>query len=193
MNLHSALGAVPKAEKARRVHESIVRNVIKAGTKISILVRARMHASADYVIERTMPNPPIVRNAAGEVLSVAPIDLLGAIEIYGQHEISEIAKSADKRTSLLSRFVARQPDTERRKLEVRRALDKSRSDIQSISGEIERINERLAMLPRIEETLKAYQVAGLEQKLAQRPPEEWQCFSREGPRRGDDPADWKRR
>jgi hypothetical protein len=166
-SIRYALGAAPKAEEARRVHESIVRNVIKAGTKISILVRGRKHISADYVVERTVPNPPIVRNAAGDVLPIAPIDLLGAVEIYGQHEISEIAKSADKRTALLARFVSHQPDTQRRKLEVKRALDKSRAEIQSISSEMERINERLAMLPRIEETLKAYQSAGLEQKLAQ--------------------------
>jgi len=166
-SIRYAFGASPRADEARRVHESIVRNVIKAGTKISILVSARKPVSADYVIERTVPNPPIVRNAAGDVLPIAPMDLFGAVEIYGQHEISEIAKSADKRTSLLSRFVAQQPDTERRKLEVKRALDKSRSEILSISREIERINERLSLLPRIEETLKAYQSAGLEQKLAQ--------------------------
>jgi len=167
-SIRYALGASPKAEEARRVHESIIKNVVKAGTKISILVRARQHVSADYVVERTVPNPPIVRNAAtGDVLAIAPIDLLGAVEIYGQHEISEIAKSADKRTALLSRFVSHQPDTQRRKLEVKRALDKSRAEIQSISSEIGRINERLAMLPRIEETLKAFQSAGLEQKLAQ--------------------------
>ncbi|HEX7679550.1 MAG TPA: AAA family ATPase, partial [Thermoanaerobaculia bacterium] len=166
-SIRYAFGASPRADEARRVHDSIVRNVIKAGTKISILVNARKPVSADYVIERTVPNPPIVRNAAGDVLPIAPMDLFGAVEIYGQHEISEIAKSADKRTSLLSRFVAHQPDTERRKLEVKRALDKSRSEIQSISREIERINERLSLLPRIEETLKAYQSAGLEQKLAQ--------------------------
>lgn len=166
-SIRYALGATPHADEARRVHDAIIRNVIKAGTKISLLIRARQHTTTEYVVERTVPNPPIVRSADGEVLPLAPADLLGAIEIYGQHEISEIAKSAEKRTSLLSRFVARQPENERRKLEVKRALDKSRSEVQSIASEIERVNERLAMLPRHEETLKAYQSAGLEQKLAQ--------------------------
>ncbi len=166
-SIRYALGAVPRAEEAHRAHDSVIRSVVKAGTRISILVRARRHAEAHYVIERTVPNPPIVRNEAGDVLAVAPVDILGAIEIYGQHEISEIAKNADKRTSLLTRFIARQPETDRRKDDVKRALDKSRADIYAIRNEIAHIDERLAQLPRIEETLRTYQNVDLEEKLAQ--------------------------
>lgn len=164
-SIRYALGIPPRAEEARRIHESIIKNVVKAGTKIAMLVRSRKPALVEYVIERTVPNPPIVRSAMGEVLPLAPRDIFPAIEVYGQHEISEIANSAERRTSLLSRFIARDAEIERRKVELKRALDKSRGEIQTIQRENDQAVERLSLLPRIEETLKAYQSAGLEQKL----------------------------
>lgn len=164
-SIRYALAIAPRADEARRVHESIIKNVVKAGTKISLLIRSRKPALVDYVVERTVPNPPIVRNSIGEVLPLLPRDIFPTIEVYGQHEISEIANSADRRTLLLSRFTARDAQIDRRKQELKRALDKSRADIERIDREKDQVIERLSLLPRIEETLKAYQSAGLEQKL----------------------------
>ncbi|HEV7765339.1 MAG TPA: AAA family ATPase, partial [Thermoanaerobaculia bacterium] len=164
-SIRYALGVAPRAEEARRAHESIIKNVVKAGTKISLLIRSRKPATVEYVVERTVPNPPIVRDSTGNVLPLSPSDIFPAVEVYGQHEISEIANSAERRTLLLSRFIARDPSSDHRKGELKRALNKSRSEIQAIAGEKERASERLSLLPRIEETLKAYQSAGLEQKL----------------------------
>lgn len=113
-SIRYALGVSPRADEARRVHDSIIKNVVKAGTKIAMLVRSRKPALVEYVIERTVPNPPIVRNSTGEVLPLSPRDIFPAIEVYGQHEISEIANSAERRTSLLSRFIARDAEIERR-------------------------------------------------------------------------------
>jgi hypothetical protein len=36
-------------------------NVLGAGTKISVIVESRLPARAVYLIERTVPNPPVVR------------------------------------------------------------------------------------------------------------------------------------
>ena len=167
-SIRYALWMTPNADEARRVHDSIIKNVVKPGTKISMLIRVRKPALVDYVIERTVPNPPVVRDEMGQVLPLSPRDIFPALEVYGQHEISEIANSADKRTALLARFITRDSNIERRKSELKRALERSRSAIKSIQQEKERVVERLTMLPRIEETLKAYQSAGLEKKLEQK-------------------------
>ena len=109
------LGLAPIGEEARKAHEGIVRHVLRSGTKISLRVRVQRPGVREYRIERTIPNPPLVREASGEVLHLAPTDILPRVEAYGQHEISELAKSPDKLTRLLDRFVERNESLSGRK------------------------------------------------------------------------------
>lgn len=67
-SLRYVLGLDPLGEDARKAHEGIVRHVLRNGTKISLLVRAHRPAKRDYLIERTIPNPPIVRDESGNAL-----------------------------------------------------------------------------------------------------------------------------
>jgi len=57
------------------------------------------------LIERTIPNPPTVRDESGNILNLTPGDIVSQAEVYGQHEISELTKSREKLTRLLDRFV----------------------------------------------------------------------------------------
>jgi DNA repair ATPase RecN len=164
-SLRCVLGKEPLGEEARKAHEGIVRNVLKNGTKISLLVRSYRPARREYLIERTIPNPPLVRDASGSVLSLSPNDLVPQVEVYGQHEISELSKSREKLTGLLERFVQRDPSLNRRKGEIRRDLERSRTRITELKTEIAGVVERLAALPVFEETLKRFEEAGLEDRL----------------------------
>ena len=110
--------------EARKAHEGIVRNVLKSGTKISLLVRAHRPAVREYRIERTIPNPPLVRDDQGQVSSLSPQDVLPRVEVFGQHEISEFTKSKEKLTRLLDRFVERDETLPRRKADLKRKLEK---------------------------------------------------------------------
>ena len=76
-----------------------------------------------------MPNPPIVKDEAGEVLTLSPRDVMPGVEVFGQHEISELTKSPEKLTLLLERFVDRDPSLSGRKSKVRLELERSRSRI----------------------------------------------------------------
>ena len=67
--------------------EAIIRHVLKNGTKISLLVRAHRPAVREYRIERTIPNPPLVRDDHGEVSNLSPQDVLPRVEVFGQHEL----------------------------------------------------------------------------------------------------------
>ena len=81
--------------KAQVGHAGILKHVLRNGTKISLLVRRHRPKPREYRIERTIPNPPIVRDCdTGEVLDVRPSDVFPDVEVYGQHEISELAKSS---------------------------------------------------------------------------------------------------
>ena len=85
--------------------------------------------------------------------------------MFGQHEISELARSGLKLTSLLHRFVRSETDVRARKASVLRGLRDSREAILGAEEEIAAIDERLASLPQIEETLERFRKAGLEERL----------------------------
>ena len=164
-SLRYVLNLEPIGEDAHKAHTGMVRNVIRSGTKITLRARAYRPAKREYVIERTVPNPPVVREENGQISKLLPRDVLPRIEIYGQHEISELAKSAEKRTLLLDRFVQHDESLNRRKDSVRRSLEQTRRSIADARSELRQIDDQMAMLPGLEETLVRYQEAGLEDRL----------------------------
>jgi hypothetical protein len=164
-SIRSALALDAIGDEARKAHEGIVRHVLKSGTKISLLVRAHRPAVREYRIERTIPNPPLVRDEHGEVSNLSPQDVLPRVEVYGQHEISELTKSREKLTRLLDRFVERDESLPRRKAALRRDMEKNRRSLLDTRSELRQIEERLAALPGLEETLQRFREAGLEERL----------------------------
>ena len=165
-SLRHVLGLEPLGEEARATHMGILRNVLRSGTKVSLLVRCRRPSPRDYRIERTIPNPPVVRDAeTGNVLSLSPSDIFRGVEVYGQHEIAGLTKSPEKLTRLLERFVEKDDSAVARKRELQRSMERSRSRMLATRTELDDIDERLAALPGLEETLKRYQEAGLEEDL----------------------------
>ena len=165
-SLRYVLGLEPLGEEARSSHAGILKHVLRNGTKVSLLVRGHRPSPREYRIERTIPNPPVVRDEkTGEVLHVLAADVFPGVEVYGQHEISELTKSPEKLTRLLGRFVERDDSVIHRKRELRRALERERERILGARKELGQIEERLAALPGLEETLERYQEAGLERDL----------------------------
>ena len=164
-SIRYVLGMAPLGEEALKSHSGIIRQVLKSGTKISMLIRSYHPDKRQYLIERTIPNPPIVKDETGNVLNLTPIDVVPQTEIYGQHEISELTKSRDKLTRLLGRFIEHDSDIAKRKSSVRRQLERSRTRLLETQKELAQIEERLASLPALEETLRRFQDAGLEEKL----------------------------
>ena len=167
-SIRTVLGLEAIGDEARKGHEGIIRHVLKNGTKITLLVRAHRPAVRDYRIERTIPNPPLVRDDHGEVSNLSPQDVLPRVEVFGQHEISELTKSREKLTRLLDRFIARDDDLPRKKADLRRALERSRKSLLDTRAELAQIEERLAALPGLEEMLERFREAGLEDRLKEK-------------------------
>ncbi len=167
-SLRYVLGLEPIGEDAQKAHQEIVKHVLRSGTKVSLLVRCYRPAEGRYSIERTVPNPPVVRDESGQLSNLLPGEILPRVEVYGQHEIAELAKSPEKLTLLLERFVERDQSLTRRKTDVRRDLEKTRRSILDVRSELEQIDERLATLPGLEETLARFREAGLEERLRER-------------------------
>lgn len=167
-SLRYVLALEPLGEDARKAHESVVKQVLQNGTKISLLVQSHHPSKRCYTIERTIPNPSVVKDETGKVLTLAPRDVVRGVEVFGQHEISELTKSPEKLTLLLDRFVERDSNTASRKSRLRADLERSRAGIANVQREIKLVDERLAALPSLEETLKRFQEAGLEERLKEK-------------------------
>ena len=166
-SLRYVLSKEPIGEESQNAHSGMVRNVLRSGTKISLDVRSHRPATREYRIERVVPNPPVVRDDSGQISSLLPQDILPGVEIYGQHEISEITRSPEKLTSLLNRFVPHDESLKHRKLSVSRGLEQTRRSIIDTETELFQIEEQLATLPGLEETLARYREAGLEERLGE--------------------------
>lgn len=167
-SMRYALGLEPLGEEARKAHEGVVRFVLRSGTKISLLVRSHKPSQRCYTIERSVPNPPIVKDETGEVMTLSPRDVMPGVEVFGQHEISELTKSREKLTLLLERFVDRDPTLSGRRAKIKLELERSRSRIMDVRHEMKTLDERLAALPSLEETQKRFKEAGLEERLKEK-------------------------
>lgn len=160
-SLRYTLGLTPIGDAACAAHSGIVSKVLRGGTKITLEVRSQQA----YRIERTVPNPPVVRSADGTVSNLLPKDILPGIEVYGQHEISELTGSREKLTLILNRFIDPSISFDQRKNDLRRSLEKSRRSIVEVQAELQEVEESLAALPGLEETLERFKAAGLENRL----------------------------
>ena len=167
-SIRYAMALEPVGDDARAAHQGVVKHVLQPGTKISLLVRRTGPDRREYRIERTIPNPPTVRDDHGELSNLTPRDLLPQLEVYGQHEIAELSKSREKLTKLLERFAERDEDLTRRKHALRRDLEKSRRAVLDVRAELRAIDERLAALPGLEETLARFRELGIEERLRDR-------------------------
>lgn len=164
-SLRYVLGLEPLGSDSKKAHDGLVRQVLKSGTQISLLVRVHSPAKRDYLIERTIPNAPVVKDDIGSVLPLLPTDVVSRVQVFGQHEISELTKDPEKLTRLLDRFIGSNDESTAQKVNLVQKLDASRREIVRLADEKTRLEEKLTALPKLEETLKRFQEAGLEEKL----------------------------
>ena len=164
-SLRSVLDLEPLGPEATLVRDGILRQVLRNGTRITLLVRVHRPAQRNYVIERTLPNASVVRDEAGQVLPLQPRDIIPRAQVFGQHEISELTKDPAKLTRLLDRFIGSDDQARSQKADLRQKLASSRQRIIQSERDLEQLEEKLAALPKLEETLKRFQEAGLEEKL----------------------------
>jgi len=164
-SLRYVLGIEPIGEDAKRVHNGIVQGVLRSGTKISLAVQSYRPDKRLFVIERTVPSPPRVIDDKGNVLPIKPLDVVRGVAVFGQNELSELARSPEKLTALLHRFIPTDPAHDTKVQELSDALAASRNEIGDCEDKIQKDQEALAALPGIQETLKRYREAGVEEKL----------------------------
>lgn len=164
-SLRYVLGIEPIGDEAKRVHNGIVQGVLRSGTKISLAVQSYRPDKRLFFIERTVPNPPRVIDSLGNVLALKPLDVVRGVAVFGQNELAELARSPEKLTALLHRFIPTDAAHDARTHQLAEELKTTRRAILGCETKIQQNLESLAALPGIEETLARYREAGVEEKL----------------------------
>ncbi len=167
-SLRYVLGLDPVGDSAREIHDGIVNRVLKSGTKISLAVQSYQPDRRRFLIERTVPDPPRVIDENGDVMKLTPLDIVRGVAVFGQNELAELARSPEKLTELLYRFVAVDEVENSKHQELETKLAETRSGILDCITKSNKADEQLAALPGLSETLERYRAAGVEDKLKSR-------------------------
>ncbi|WP_342166921.1 TrlF family AAA-like ATPase [Methylobacterium sp. SD21] len=166
-SLRHVFACMPKGAEANRSYDSFVKNVLRNGTKISVLIRSPKPSTQYYLLECVVPNRTTIRNGAGALVDgLVPLDIMPGLECYGQHEISELTRSPEKLAHLLSRFVAKDTSRDAEKSDLTHKLGKSRSDIERLNTDLRKYEDDISSLPALREKLDRYDKAGLKNRLA---------------------------
>lgn len=168
-SLRYVLGVEPKGEEAKRAHQAILKQVLKPSSVVSVLIRSPKPSPQYYLISRIMGQSPIVLDQNGNrLMDVSPAELIGDVEIFGQHEISELTRHPDKLAEILRRFTSGETDGSEERRTLREKLQRSRREIISAREELSRVEEQLSALPALKANLARFATAGLEERLAEK-------------------------
>lgn len=144
-------------------------NAFRSGSKISVVVETDSPSRTRYVVERTAPHAPVVRDELGQPRAeLDPLQLLRPC-VYGQKEIYGIAQEPPALLSLLDGFC----EDELRSIaeDEEKLLDSCRANGRLLLDTQRRIDDaeaKLAELPNLEEWRKRFREAGFEELLRER-------------------------
>lgn len=164
-SIRALFDLAPLGTEARKRHELVVKNVIRPGTKVTAEVVVYKPIETRYSVELIVPGDPVVRASDGSRSQIQASDLIPGLEVYGQHEISELANDPRALTGVLERFLESSDSDESVVRNIRRDLDASRSTISSLDRRVIDLAERVSALPRLEEQLKRFEDAGFSTHL----------------------------
>jgi hypothetical protein len=158
-----------RTEDVRQAATQLRESALKSGSKVSVAVETGPPHPTRYVIERTAPHAPVVRDELGAPRpELSPQSLL-CPRVYGQKEIFGIAQEDQARLDLLDNSATD---------ELRGALERERDLLQHcadnarlILDTLRRIDDadaKLAELPNLEEWRTRFREAGFEELLRER-------------------------
>ena len=169
--LRYAMDVPHKSEDAIRQGDEIVKeNLGKAGGRVILKLRSAANHMKPYTVIRRYGEPPRVIDQEGNESRLHPgRDLLPGIEIYGQNEIHELAKSPGALTRILDQFL---PESAEQQAQLDSAFRKLRENSGRLTKAQEQKDEterQIAQLPRLKEQVRQFKEQGLEEKLKQVP------------------------
>lgn len=163
-SLRYALNIEPIGTDAKRDHDTIVTGVLRSGTTVRVDVETTTPTLQRFTIERSVPNPPVVRDSSGTATSLMPSDVVGMVEIFGQHELAELAHDKSSVARMLQRFAGSTgPDPDY--IQLRNTLRDNRSKLARAEKDRDDLEAELADIPRLEQHAAQYTATDLPTRL----------------------------
>lgn len=163
-SIRYALEIQPISAQMVRDHKAIVDQVLNVGTIVRVEVESVAPTLQSYTIQREVPHQPVVLDSTGIRTSLAPADVIGAVEVFGQHELAELSGDSDSIAKLIRRFngsVGEDPALE----DVRKRLRENREELRKAEEAKVELEEELAQADRLEEQLDRYKETDVPGKL----------------------------
>lgn len=154
-SLRFVLGLNPIGAEAKRDHDGIVNGVLKTGTVVKLLVETTSPTVHTYTIERSVNNPPIVKDESGTATSLRPLDVIPNVEIFGQHELAELTNDSSKVASMLQRFQGTGELTNEH-IETLTKLKLNRERLAREEDRQTELEDELADIPRLEDQVRHF-------------------------------------
>ena len=169
--LRYAMDVPHKSEDAITQGDQIVKeNLGKAGGRVILKLRSAANHMKPYTVIRRYGEPPRVIDEQGNESRLHPgRDLLPGIEIYGQNEIYELARSPGALTRVLDRFLPESAEHQARLYSALRKLRENSERLAKAQEKKDEIERHIAQLPKLEEQVRQLKEQGLEEKLKQVP------------------------
>ncbi|MCI0733908.1 MAG: AAA family ATPase [Methylococcaceae bacterium] len=157
----------PMGKNAQKQHDEIIKeNLGKSKARVEIVIRSSRMNGKLFTVARRYGESASVKDESGGISAFQPLDLLPAIEIYGQNEIYEIAQDSASQRQLLCRFLETDEcDGDKRIREILGKLAENRKRSLEAQGNVASIEDEVARLPKLEERLGQFKTLGLEEKL----------------------------
>lgn len=163
-SLRYALNIEPIGADAKRDHDTIVTGVLRSGTTVRVDVETTTPTLQRFTIERSVPNPPVVRDSSGTATSLMPSDVIGMVEIFGQHELAELAHDKASVARMLQRFAGSAgPDPEY--VQLREKLSDNRGKLARAEKDRDHLEAELSDIPRLEQHVAQYTATDLPTRL----------------------------
>ena len=157
----------PIGKEAKEQHQKIIKeNLGKEKALVELTIRSSHMHGKQFTLARRYGESTLVKDEEGTPSHFTPLDLLPNIEIYGQNEIFEIAKNTETQRQLLHRFLEDKHTAHEKYIyEVGQKLAENRRSILETIKRTASIEDKVALLPKLEEQVVQFKSLGIEDKL----------------------------
>ena len=131
---------------------------------MSVEVESVSPTPKSFTIRREVNHQPVVLDASGSITSFAPSDVIGSVEVFGQHELAELAGDSASIARLVQRFAGSDGDDPNLE-ELREKLRANREDLKQVETDKAKLEGEQTQADRLEEQLNRYQETDVPGKL----------------------------
>lgn len=164
-SIRFALGQEPIGGNAKKDFESFISDVLGTGAQVTLEVQGAGALAPIYRVKRTVGSLPSVFDETDQELPLEVSDLVGDIDIFGQHELAEIATDSEYVTQLVERrYLKSTFDEQTRKLQEQ--LADNRETLLHLRSARLKAGEDASELEDLNRRLDHFKEQGMEEKLS---------------------------